>query len=105
MTQKQQRPGGNRGATTTNQPLHSNSAASQRQRLEEALRQSKAGLSTVEIRRDLDIMMPGTRIWELRWNHGLNIQTIDCVDTTEAGGEHSVARYVLMSGVWQGDAA
>lgn len=84
---------------------HSNSTAAQRQRVAEALRKSRGGCTTIELRRDYDVMMPAARIHELRWVYCLNIQTLWDLDTSESGNRHRVARYVLQPGVWQGMAA
>ena len=48
------------------------SAAAQRARLLDALRCSP--ITTIEARRDLDIVMPAARIHDLRHRHGYNIQ-------------------------------
>lgn len=69
-----------------------NSATSQRARLVEAL-QEHGSITTIEARRDLDIMMPATRIFELR-EQGFKIDTVWTDDTTEQGKQHRVARYV-----------
>lgn len=74
--------------------MSSNSTASQRQRLLEALRQRS--LSTLDARRELDVMHPAARIMELR-QEGENIITHWSQEPTECGGLHRVARYVLLS--------
>ncbi|MFA7239327.1 MAG: helix-turn-helix domain-containing protein [Sulfuricellaceae bacterium] len=73
------------------------STQAQRARLHDALR--IAPVSTIEARRNLDIMMPGTRIHELRHREGLNIVTHWSKEPTECGKLHRVARYVLQSEV------
>jgi len=72
----------------------SNSAADQRQRLLQELRQRP--LSTIDARRELDIMHPAARIQELK-ERGENITTYWSKEPTECGKLHRVARYVLLS--------
>ena len=81
---------------------HSNFTAAQRARVEAALRAAPSGVNTIQLRRDFDVLMPAARVHELRWNHGLNIQTVRDQDTSESGNRHRVARYVLQPGKWQG---
>ncbi|MCB5184010.1 helix-turn-helix domain-containing protein [Methylobacillus gramineus] len=69
-----------------------NSAISQRARLVEAL-QEHGSITTIEARRDLDIMMPATRIFELR-EQGFKIDTVWTNGATDQGKQHRVARYV-----------
>jgi Helix-turn-helix domain len=55
-------------------------------------------MTTVEIRRDLDIMMPAARIFDLKAD-GENIITSLEVAETRPGHRHKkVARYALLSG-------
>lgn len=68
------------------------SSAVQRTRLLEAL--SLYSLSTLEIRRHLDILHPAGRVQELR-EEGRDIQTLRLREFSEAGLPHNVARYVL----------
>ena len=52
-------------------------AAAQRQRLLKALREAGSkGINTFQARHELNIMMPASRIHELRHSQGLNIQTV-----------------------------
>ncbi|MBZ0106720.1 MAG: helix-turn-helix domain-containing protein [Sulfuricella denitrificans] len=75
-------------------PNHSgNSAAAQRQRL--LVRLLTGPLTTIEARRDLDILMPAARVHELRHREGLDIQTIRVSQETDSGIKHNVALYVL----------
>jgi hypothetical protein len=77
----------------TEKKFTDNSAEGQRARLLEAL---KIGpLTTIEIRHDLDIMMPAARIFELRYGGGQNIERIWVDRPTAAGNMHRVALYVL----------
>lgn len=73
-----------------------NSAHSQRMRLLEAF-ESSDSVTTIEARRDLDILMPAARVFELR-ARGYDIATIWTDGLTECGRKHRVARYVLMRG-------
>lgn len=74
-----------------------NSAEAQRLRILNRLEISPA--STIELRRDLDVMMPAARVHELRHNFGKKIVTIWTHQPTECGKVHRVAKYVLQSGV------
>ena len=75
---------------------HENSAEAQRDRLLNALR--CGAVTTIQARRDLDIMMPAARVHELRHREGHNIATVWCTEPTDNGALHRVARYVLVSG-------
>lgn len=73
-----------------------NSAKAQRQRILEGLRQAGSqGLTTLQIREELDAMHAGGRVMELR-RQGHDIRTIWTIDTNAQGHSHRVARYVLM---------
>lgn len=80
-------------ALTTGAECIGNSAESQRMRLLDALR--KGPVTTLEARRDLDVLMPAARVFELR-HLGRNIQTIRVEQATDAGRTHNVAKYLLM---------
>jgi hypothetical protein len=82
-----------------------NSLNAQRQRVLLALRYvGGEGLSTIQLREDHDVMMPGTRIFELRHNHGYNIKLIWDRDRNAQGNEHTCGRYILFPGKWRGAA-
>lgn len=85
------------GADRDDRHFADNSAAAQRARLYDAL--CIAPVSTIQARRNLDILMPGTRIWELRHRHGKNIDKVMVKEPTDCGKLHSVALYVLKSEV------
>lgn len=87
--------GGNRRASlVVKQPYtKGNSASAQRKRLLEALRIKP--MSTIEIRRKLDILGVAPRILELR-RKGNSILTQWHVEPTECGRLHRVALYVLV---------
>jgi hypothetical protein len=72
------------------------SAEAQRLRLIAALR--KGPVTTLEARRDLDILMPGARIHELRHKNGFKIETFPVNQETDCGVSHRVGMYVLMPG-------
>ena len=76
-----------------------NSAGAQRQRLLAALRDVSA--TTIDIRRDLDILHPCGRVLELR-RQGHNIQMEWVYQVTEQGERHRVGRYTLQPGIWIG---
>jgi hypothetical protein len=71
--------------------------ATQRARLLEALKRVHA-VSTYEARRYLDIYYPPARIKELR-DEGYEIRTLWIVITTEAGDDHRIGLYLLVSEV------
>lgn len=71
----------------------------QRQRLLSALKQAQSdGINTIQARHILNIMMPASRVHELRHDYGHNIQTIWTTETTPEGNKHRVARYILLAG-------
>ncbi|MES2367494.1 MAG: helix-turn-helix domain-containing protein [Pseudomonadota bacterium] len=70
-----------------------NSAHSQRLRLLAAI-ETQSSLTTIEARRNLDIMMPAARVFELR-ALGYDIETIWTHGETECGRKHRIARYIL----------
>ena len=90
----------NKGAPPNGTPStprgDSNTAHAQRQRLLARLRLGP--LSTIEARRDLDIMMPAARVHELRHRDNENIQTLRRKEETDSGKKHNVAVYVLQPG-------
>ena len=77
------------------QLINVNSTAAQRQRLLDEL--TRGGVSTIRARRDLDIMMPGARIYELRHHEGYDIDTVWITEETEVGEPHRIALYILKS--------
>jgi hypothetical protein len=87
-------PGKDATQKTTKRKFTDNSAEAQRYRLLEVLK--RGPLTTIEIRHDLDIMMPAARVFELRHNEGHNIEMHWVTRPTAAGNLHSVAMYVLM---------
>lgn len=70
-----------------------NDAAVQRDRILEVLQAGHA-LTTLEARRELDILMPAARIFELK-GAGHHIDKIMVDANTEAGVRHRVAMYFL----------
>lgn len=79
---------------------HSNDSADQRRRLLDGLR--RGPVTTIQARRDLDIMMPAARVFELR-ARGYAIVTYWAHEPTECGRLHTVARYALLSAANDGD--
>jgi hypothetical protein len=72
-----------------------NSTKSQCARLLAAL--MRGPVTTIEARRDLDILAPAPRVHTLRHQHGKNIVTTWIDELTSDGGVlHRVARYVLI---------
>lgn len=69
-----------------------NSSAAQRAQIMAALR--KGALTTLQARRDLDILNPSQRVTELR-QAGEKIRTLWTKESTECGRLARVARYVL----------
>jgi hypothetical protein len=72
-----------------------NATECQRERLRAALQQWRR-LSTIEIRRDLDILHPAGRARDLRLQ-GVNIQTVWTTEETQSGKPHRVGVYLLMA--------
>ena len=85
-----------KAAHNTHPNYNDNSAHSQRMRLLHRLHQSN--LTTIEARRDLDILMPAARVFELR-ARGHDIATFWTEGTTDCGRKHRIARYVLVQRV------
>jgi hypothetical protein len=71
------------------------SAEAQRKRLIDALHCGP--ITTIEARRNLDILMPAARIHELKHKHGYDIQTFRIRQETDSGKLHSIAKYVLIA--------
>lgn len=71
---------------------HSNSTAAQTMRVLLALRVSPK--STIELRRDSDVLMPAARIHQLRVM-GHQIVTQWTQEASECGRLHRIAKYVL----------
>ena len=70
------------------------SASAQRARLLDALRCGP--VTTIEARRNLDILMPAARVHELRHRFGALIDTIRIAQPTDSGKLHNVAQYILL---------
>lgn len=81
-------------ATSKRDSIGSNTAEAQRKRLLEALR--NGSISTLEARRNLDILSPAPRVLELR-RAGHPILTNWTHEPSDCGKLHRVARYVLMA--------
>jgi len=76
------------------------SANAQRHRLLDALRCDS--VSTLEARRNLDILHPAMRVREMRLD-GYDIRTVRISADTGFGVKHCVARYVLFAEPERGD--
>ena len=70
-----------------------NNAAAQRARVLEAMRSGPK--STIQLRRDWDVLAPAARVLELK-RHGFEILTQWVHEATDCGKLHRVALYVLM---------
>ena len=79
--------------------LDSNSSQQQRQRIRNHLNQF-GSFTTAYARDYLDIPSPAPRVFELRHNEGLNIQSVWTTDTTAQGYKHRFVNYILKSGVY-----
>ena len=76
---------------------NNNSVRSQRARILKALEQAgSAGLSTIQLRDELNCMHPGGRVMELR-EEGHRIETVWTVTENSQGHKHRCARYVLLT--------
>ena len=73
--------------------LDDNSAAAQRARVLDAVRSGPK--STIQLRRDWDVLAPAARILELK-RRGFDILTHWVHEATDCGKLHRVAQYVLM---------
>ena len=71
-----------------------NDAAAQRLRALDLLRSGPK--STIQLRRDGDILAPAARIWELKHRFGFDILKVWVQQATDCGTLHRVAQYVLM---------
>ena len=71
-----------------------NSAAAQRAKALDLLRTGPK--STLQLRRDGDILAPAARIWELKHRFGFDILSQRVRQATECGKLHIVALYVLV---------
>lgn len=72
---------------------HSNNSAIQRSRILEALKQH-GSLSTIDLRRNYDILAPAPRIYELRHDYGQEIDTVWAYQETDCGKIHRIGMYV-----------
>lgn len=87
-------PAKSAASKTADRKCRGNSVDDQRARLLEAL--EARPLTTIDIRRDLDIMMPAARVFELR-HAGKNIVTTWADQPTDGSGRtHRVALYALL---------
>lgn len=77
-----------------------NTSHAQRKRLRDWLF-TKGKISTVEARHQLDILGVAPRVYELRHNENLNIQTHWIYAKNPGGSQHKIANYVLQPGKWQ----
>ena len=75
--------------------MNTSPSSFQEQRLRMLERLRERPVSTIEARRDLDILHPAGRVLELR-RVGYQIHTITLNEQSESGGRHKVARYVLI---------
>lgn len=73
-----------------------NAATTQAQRLLTALK-TVGTLSTIEIRKHLDILAPAARIFDLRYRQNQNIALSWDSTETEAGVKHKIGRYSLVN--------
>lgn len=81
---------------------YSTHAKAQQQRLLKALEQAGAkGVTSIQARHELDIIHAPARVYELRHKYGKNIRTEWATETNPLGGDHRVARYVLLAGKYK----
>ena len=86
-----------KGSLNKTKRLNNNSSNAQRNRIIECLRQVKSiGLTTIEIRDELNCLHPSGRIMELR-KLGYDIRSVWTNGSDYHGRPHRVARYVLFS--------
>ena len=70
------------------------SLEAQRKRLMDALRCGP--ITTIEARRNLDILMPAARVHELKHKQGEPIDKVMVQQETDNGKLHRIARYFLL---------
>lgn len=70
-----------------------NSAKNQRERIMEGLK-THGALTTIDMRRHLDVMSPASRVWELK-RAGEPIEKKWVNQATDCGKTHRVGLYVL----------
>ena len=87
---------GARGVTQYDKPADSNTAEDQRQRLL-AYVQEHGSVDTLTARRELDILMPAARVFELR-AMGYALPLIWVRRETDVGKVHRVGQYVWTGG-------
>tara|TARA_R110001599_G_scaffold9972_5_gene49281 strand:- start:6531 stop:6797 length:267 start_codon:yes stop_codon:yes gene_type:complete len=75
--------------------LNNVDTAAQRSRVIHALRENPKGLSTIQLREEWNVMAPAPRVFELRHDHGFNIEKVYTTSTDSQGHEHRNARYIL----------
>ena len=80
-------------AQNTHSDHNDNSAHTQRLLMLAAF-EKQHSLTTIEARRELDIMMPAARAFELR-AMGYDIATVWTLGATEDEGKHRIAQYVF----------
>lgn len=83
-----------KAANRDNSRLHFNSTAAQRKRLYQWL-MAHGMIDTLTARRDLDILAPAARVWELKHRFGKMIDKVMITRPTDCGKLHRVALYVL----------
>ena len=79
----------------TRRKLGNTSAAAQRARVLDAVRSGPK--STLQLRRDCDVLSPAARVLELK-RRGFDIFTNWTREPTDCGTLHRVAQYVLLHG-------
>jgi hypothetical protein len=96
MLNKKEKVASSEPATLQNQQNHNsdNSTNAQQQRLLSALKESPK--STIELRRDYDILAPAVRIFELK-KKSYQIITNRVQQATDCGKLHLVAYYTLLN--------
>ncbi|AUD79466.1 hypothetical protein CW740_09525 [Kangiella profundi] len=81
---------------------YSTHTKAQQQRLLSALEQAGVkGITSIQARHELDIIHAPARVYELRHNLGKNIRTEWTIEANPHGGNHRVARYVLLTGKYR----
>ena len=80
-------------STAASIKLSDNSAAAQRARVLDAMRSGPK--STIQLRRDWDVLAPAARVLELK-RRGFEILTQWIHEATDCGKLHRVALYVLL---------
>ena len=78
----------------------SQTSAAQCERIINALRNRSGGMSTLDMKQELDVYDPPARVYQLRWEQDYNIVLNWTYQETQPGQLHRIGHYVLLPGSW-----